>query len=98
MKRSAIALTLMLLIGSTGISLAATISAGTTAPTTDGSDISMLNLSGASGQGKFWAGEGFAAGQTFTTASDSVGYRLNSVLKGSKLFLKLLSNILPVII
>jgi len=57
---------------------AATLTTSTTAPTVDGADIAMLDLTGAAGQGKFWAGEGFAAGQTFTTGSASGGYLLNA--------------------
>ena len=57
---------------------AATVSSNPTAPTVDGSDIALLDLTGVSGQGKFWAGEGFAAGQTFTTGSDPGGYLLKS--------------------
>ena len=57
---------------------AGTVTTNTAAPTVDGADIAMLDLTGSSGQGKFWAGEGFAAGQTFTTESAPGGYLLNA--------------------
>ena len=58
-----------------GGSQAATLTTSTTAPTVDGADIAMLDLTGISGVGKFWSGEGFAAGQTFTTGSNAGGYQ-----------------------
>ena len=82
MKTTRNMMTVVMMMAAIGLAAgaqAATVSTSPTAPTVNGSDISMLDLTGASNQGKFWAGEGFAAGQTFTTGSDSGGYLLNSM-------------------
>jgi hypothetical protein len=76
MKR--LALVLGILVPATGNAQAGTVTTNTAAPTVDGADIALLDLTGSAGQGKFWAGEGFAAGQTFTTGSDSGGYLLHA--------------------
>ena len=58
---------------------AGTVTTNSVPPTVDGKDIAMLNLSGSAGQGKFFNGEGFAAGQTFITDRASGTHLLNAV-------------------
>jgi len=74
---------LLLALGVLGLAIrgaqANTVTTSTEAPAVNGSDIAALELTGSAGQGKFWSGEGFAAGQTFATGSGYGKYLLKAV-------------------